>query len=202
MLAAGVLCGARAVPVRGQESVIDRVRARYEASSGIEARFEQVTTLFDESDRLTGRIWLQGEKYRLETGSRTVVADGETVWVFDRAENQVIVSDFVEDETTFSITGFLYRFDERWRVTGEAASTQGAERVRIATVVPIDPDDWFSRVIVTVRERDAMVTRLEVVDASDVTMIFDLRNVVERPLEPGLFRFSPEVGVEIVDLRS
>lgn len=202
MLVASVLCGARAVPVRGQESVIDRVRARYEASSGIEARFEQVTTLFDESDRLTGRIWLQGEKYRLETGSRTVVADGETVWVFDRAENQVIVSDFVEDETTFSITGFLYRFDERWRVTGEAASTQGAERVRIATVVPIDPDDWFSRVIVTVRERDAMVTRLEVVDASDVTMIFDLRDVVERPLEPGLFRFSPEAGVEVVDLRS
>lgn len=182
--------------------MIDRVRARYEASSGIEARFEQVTTLFDESDRLTGRIWLQGEKYRLEAGTRTVVADGVTVWVFDRAENQVIISDFVEDETTFSITGFLYRFEERWKVTGEAASVQGGERVRIATVVPIDPDDWFSRVTVTVRERDALVTRLEVVDASDITMIFDLQGVVERPLEPGLFRFTPEAGVEVVDLRS
>lgn len=191
-----VFASVAAVPVLGQ-SALDRVRERYERSAGLEARFEQA----DEEGGLRGTLWLQGERYRLETGTRTVVTDGKTVWVHDRNENRVVVSDLVEDETTFSIPGFLYRFDERWRVSGAVSAVEEGQRVQIVTLIPVDPDDWFTGVTVAVRERDWTVLRIAVTDAAESTMTFRLRNVVERSLDDSRFRLEIPRGVEVVDLR-
>ncbi len=191
-----VFASVAAVPVLGQ-SALDRVRERYERSAGLEARFEQA----DEEGGLRGTLWLQGERYRLETGTRTVVTDGKTVWVHDRNENRVVVSDLVEDETTFSIPGFLYRFDERWRVSGAVSAVEEGQRVQIVTLIPVDPDDWFTGVTVAVRERDWTVLRIAVTDAAESTMSFRLRNVVERSLDDSRFRLEIPRGVEVVDLR-
>lgn len=191
-----VFASVAAVPVLGQ-SALDRVRERYERSAGLEARFEQA----DEEGGLRGTLWLQGERYRLETGTRTVVTDGKTVWVHDRNENRVVVSDLVEDETTFSIPGFLYRFDERWRVSGAVSAVEEGQRVQIVTLIPVDPDDWFTGVTVAVRERDWTVLRIAVTDAAESTMTFRLRNVVERSLDDSRFRLEIPRGVEVVNLR-
>lgn len=192
----GVLVSMAAVPAAGQ-SALDRVRERYERAAGFEARFEQA----DDEGGMRGTLWLQGEKYRLEAGSRTIVTDGRTVWVHDRSENRVVISDLVEDETTFSIPAFLYRFDERWRVSGTASIVEEGQRVQVVTLLPIDPEDWFTGVTVAVRESDWTVTRISVTDAADATMTFRLGNVVERPLDASLFRLEIPRGVEVVDLR-
>lgn len=191
-----VFASVAAVPVAGQ-SALDRVRERYERSAGFEARFEQA----DGEGGLRGTLWLQGEKYRLETGTRTVVTDGMTVWVHDRNANRVVVSDLVEDETTFSIPGFLYRFDERWRVSGTASAVEEGQRVQVVRLLPVDPEDWFTGVTVAVRESDWTVLRIAVTDAAESTMTFRLRNVVERALDDSRFRLEIPGGVEVVDLR-
>lgn len=199
-----VLCSLRVVPALGQDGrdVLERLKARYEAVPGLVARFEQRTTILDDSEVMTGSIYLRGDSYRLETGTRTIVTDGQTVWVYDPSESQVVVSDYVEDETTFSITGLLSRFDERWRVAGAMAGFESGERTQVVTLDPKDPDDYFTRVVIVVRDGDDMVRRIDVTDASDVTMTFVLSDVQERPLDDDMFRFDAPDGIDVVDLRS
>lgn len=184
------------------EALLARLRDRFESIRTLRASFGQRSTspLFEGStEALEGTLYVQGEAYRLESGGRTLVNDGRTLWIYDAAERQVIVSDYEEDAYTFSITGFLYRFDERYRF--DTVERRGDRWV--IHLLPRDPDDFFRSVAVTMRDTDALVTEVRVTDANDVTMVFTLADLVENPeLPDGVFRFDPPEGVEIVDLRN
>jgi chaperone LolA len=184
------------------EALLARLRSRFESVRTFQAQFSQRTLspIFEDGqDTILGTLYVRGEAYRLESGTRTLVNDGTTLWIYDAAESQVLVSDNVEDEYTFSITGFLYRFDERWTFD----SVEKADGAWVLHLSPKNPDDFFRSVAVTMTDSDGTVTRVRVVDANDVTMIFTLDDLVENPpLADTVFRFDAPDGVEVVDLRS
>jgi len=196
------LLAAPSAQAQDGEALLARLRHRFESVKTFRADFSQrsESLLFDEgTDVLRGTLYVRGEAYRLESGTRTLVNDGTTLWIYDEAEQQVLVSDYVEDEYTFSITGFLYRFDERWRF--DSVERSGADW--LLHLAPLNPDDFFRAVAVTMRDSDSMVTRVQVLDANETTMIFTLDNLVENPdLDDPVFRFEAPDGVEVVDLRN
>lgn len=183
------------------EALLGRLRARFESVHAFRAEFSQRTfsPIFgDGEDTIRGTLFVRGDSYRLESGTRTLVNDSTTLWIYDAAEQQVLISDYVEDEYTFSITGFLYRFDERWKFD----TVERADDGFLLHLLPRNPDDFFRSVSVTMRDSDSMVTRVEVIDANEVTMIFTLDHLVENPpLDNSVFRFDAPDGVEVVDLR-
>lgn len=205
LFASLLICLAAAAPsvsAQDGEALLGRLRARFEAVRTFRAEFSQRTysPIFGDGEEvIRGTLFVRGESYRLESGTRTLVNDSKTLWVYDAAEQQVLVSDYVEDEYTFSITGFLYRFDERWRFD----TVERVDEGWLLHLLPRDSGDFFRSVAVTMRASDSMVIRVRVVDANEVTMVFTLDDLVENPpLDDSVFRFDAPDGVEVVDLRS
>jgi outer membrane lipoprotein carrier protein len=186
---------------QAQTDIVARVLERYAGLETLQARFEQTMTsdLFDDVERVSGSLYMRGPAYRILTGTRTIVTDGETSWIHDALENQVLIDYQVEDEMSFSVHQFLYSFDERFDVSG---TTKVGNSWRIA-LSPRDPDDYFRDLELVVQDADAMITEIRVEDINEVSIRISLSAITKNPkLDDDLFRFEMPAGVEVVDLRS
>lgn len=195
-------------PARAQTSadaVFKRLLDKYNSISALSAEFTQtMTSAFSEgAETFSGRLVLQGEKYRVETGSETLVVDGEALYVYRPADKQVLINDIVEDEYSFSPMDFLTNYDERFEVAGVTTETLDGQKHHRLRLRPKNPDAFYREATLWMRDRDALVTRLEVTDANETRMTFVLKNInLDPTLDAGTFRFVTPAGVEEVDLRS
>jgi len=150
-------------------------------------------------DRSEGEVWLQRpQRFRWAYGGdfpELIVADGERVWIYDEALEQVTVkmqSDAAADSplTLLTDTGQLDRQFEV-REAGEASGLQLLElRSR-------DAEDDFERVLLGM---DGPVLRLMVMeDAFGLRTELRFDGIQRNPeLDPSLFRFTPPEGVDVI----
>ncbi len=186
------------------DQVLRLLRDKYETMDAMRASFSQTTmsSFMDDPARFYGEILLSGDRYRIEMASQTIVTDGVVTWIYNRTENQVLINDYVDDETTFSLSTFLAEFDTAYRIDSFEQSGARPHRTRILKLIPVDSFSAFQSVTIRARESDNLVTRLDVIDLNEVEMRFDLTDIEFNPeVPPDTFVFSIPPGVETVDLR-
>lgn len=189
---------------QGQEALV-RLQQKYQAIDALEAVFtQQINSPYSNAtNSFSGRLVLKDNKYRVETNTQTLVTNGETTWIYSPGENQVLINDYQKDETTFSLNDFLFNYQDRYEMTGaQTVQLNGQEHVRIQ-MKPKQQSDFFKELTFWMRDRDAIVTKLEVVDRNDTRMVYTLEDIKLNPaLSAQTFSFEPPTSAEVVDLRS
>lgn len=187
------------------ERTAERLQERYRSLVSMRALFVHTMTsdFLDTNERFSGSLVFEHEKYRVETGSQTIVTDGVVTWVYNIAEGQVLVNDYDADESTFSLTEILRAFDREYdAISVEAAGVDGAPH-RVLELAPRDVFADYGSVRLWIRDSDGLVTRMRLVDLNDAVLEFDLSEIeFNPPVDPTVFTFAPPEGVEIVDLRN
>ncbi len=182
--------------------LLQRLQQTYTPSKSMRAEFTQTMSGPYGDETFTGTLVVAGTRYRVEAGPQQFVTDGVTTWLYNATQKQVIVSDFVEDETTFSPTSFLTRYGSRYRVTGVTNATVGGAKHYTLTLVPKSDSEFFEEVKVTMRDRDNVITRIALRDVNSTTMRYDLRNIQFDPaVTASTFRFTAPKGTEVIDMR-
>ncbi len=187
------------------EDVFERLKNKYDSIESLRAEFSQTmsSSYMDEQATSHGLLIASGEKYRVETEGQTLVTDGEVTWVYMPSQQQVLINDYMEDEQTFSVNEFLFDYDERFKLSDVQRSTLDGEDHFVVSLEPKSKDAFFTEATLSMRARDNVVTRLQVVDVNGTTMVFRLTNIQINPtLDAGVFSFTPPKGAEVVDLRS
>jgi len=185
------------------DRLVDRLEQKYNGGQALKAQFTQTTSRNGQMNTLSGTLTLQGDRYRVKTDRQTLVTDGETTWVYTPARDQVLVNDYVEDETAFSPSRFFDGYRERYRATGVRTARRNGATHHVLTLKPREQGAFFQDVTLWMRASDAVVTRLKVKDANSSTMTFTLRDVAfDAETTAGTFQFDAPQGVEVVDLRS
>lgn len=187
------------------EDVFERLKDKYDSIESLRAEFSQTmsSSYMDEQATSHGVLIASGEKYRVETEGQTLVTDGEVTWVYMPSQQQVLINDYMEDEQTFSVNEFLFDYDERFKLSDVQTSTLDGEDHFVVSLEPKSKDAFFTEATLSMRARDNVVTRLQVVDVNGTTMVFRLTNIQINPtLDAGVFSFTPPTGAEVVDLRS
>ena len=198
---------ARAPAVTGDE-IIDRVRDRFSKARTYEARFEKrfYWAVLDKELSRQGRIYTRKPgrfRVQLEDGD-LVVADGEAIWAYSKANEQVIVSayDGVVLQTPWEV---LVKYAGSYRpVAVERVDLDGRE-VYLLTLQPeedVPPGMRMERMRLWVEDKGWRLLRIEQVESEDNISTYILsghrRN---RRLDDDLFRFTPPEGTEIIDRR-
>lgn len=194
------------VPASAQtgDQLLARLRDRYTRLTSLRAEFTQtMESAYGGRESFSGTLLSQGQSYRVDAGPQLFVTDGRTTWMHDRRRNQVVVNRFVANQTAFSPTSFFSTYAQRYRVTRATPTGRAPNRTFTLTLVPRSRSEMFDQVVVTMRERDNTVSRLDMRDANGATIRYELRNVQMNPRIPaGTFTFAAPRGAEVVDLRS
>jgi chaperone LolA len=185
------------------KDALDRLQERYEGTRTLRADFTQTV----ESPTLAGALESRGtvafEKPNrmrwdyVAPDAQTIVGDGETLWIYQPADKQVIKAPFVEAFQATTPVSFL-------------AGLGRVERDFEASLVREEPERWVLRLVprkesgigtlvLAVRKAEASVAEATITDPlGTVTRIRfseERRNV---PLDAALFRFVPPPGVDVV----
>ena len=197
--------GHSAAVAQDAAAVFSRLQQKYNDLDGLRAEFTQTMTsaYSDGQASSSGTLTLAGDRYRIETASQVLVANGEETYVYLPEQKQVIINDVVEDESAFTPSEFLLNYDERFNVGSVEAVTLGGQKHFKLTLTPKSSSSFFQTATLWLRDRDDVITRLEVLDVNETRMVFELKNVEFNPkLSATTFRFTPPSGVEVIDLRS
>lgn len=184
---------------------MSRLRETYDQVSVMRARFtQQITSPFgDVLPQNKGTLVVEGDNYRIETPMQSFVTDGVTSWIFDAAENQVLISDVVDDETTFSISNFLENFHTDYEVLGTSVIHLYGTRHHRIRLASLSSEAFFKEVTLWMRDEDQIITRLKVLDVNDSVLEFSLEDIEINPqIEGNPFTFNTPDGAEVIDLRS
>jgi outer membrane lipoprotein carrier protein len=187
----------------GLKEALDRLQARYEATRTLTAAFVQTL----ESPALAGALESRGRvsfekpnrmRWDYEAPDRQViVGDGETLWIYQPDDRQVIkapLGDAFQATTPVTFLAGLGHVERDFTATLEdEAGDRWVLRLLPRT------DRGIGTLVLVVRKADATVEEARVTDALGTTTRLRLseerRNVA---LDPALFRFVPPPGVDVV----
>ena len=193
-----------AVCAQDKGAILERLNANYNAGTALQADFDfsASSEYWSEPQELTGQLLLDGDRFRVETGSDVFVVAGGISTLYRREENQVLISqmgggaDFLTPGSLLADIGAHYNVVRVEEVAYEAALHDAIHLAPRSSDVPArDLTVWL-------RRRDGIVTRIESADAGGtrVTVTFDRVR-----LNPGIredaFTFTPPGGAEIIDMR-
>lgn len=200
-----MLCASEGASAQSADELSERLASRYEQLGAMRASFVHVATsdFMDSPERFSGTMIFAGSRYRIETVSQTIVTDGETTWIHNRAEGQVLINDYVEDEFSFSLTTFLSQFGNDYDTALQGSQRRSGQMHYVLELSPRDDFATFRSVELWMRKSDSIVTHLIVVDLNDVTMTFDLSDIeIDPPVLESTFSFDIPQSVEVIDLRN
>jgi len=202
----GLALTARAWPAIGAEPLNDalhRLQVRYEATRTLTADFHQIV----ESPALAGTLESSGtlafEKpnhmrwdYK-PPDPQLVVGDGETLWIYQPDDHQVIKAPLSEAFHANTPVTFLAGLGRLERDFAASLDEDRPERW-VLRLVP-HRDQGLGTLVLVVRKSDAGLEEARITDPLGTTtrlvLANERRNVT---LDPGLFRFTPPPGVDVI----
>jgi len=185
------------------KQALGRLQSRYETTRTLTADFRQSVESPTLASPLESRGTLAFEKpnrMRWDYAApepQLVVGDGETLWIYQPEEKQVIKAPFAEAfqaRTPISFLGGLGRVERDFQ-----ASLERDEPARWVLHLVPRKDAGIGALTLVVRKADAAVEEARVTDplgtTTRIAFANERRNV---PLDAALFRFTPPPGVDVV----
>jgi outer membrane lipoprotein carrier protein len=183
--------------------VLKRLQERYEATRTLTADFKQTV----ESPTLAGTLESRGtvafekpNRMRWEYAppdQQVIIGDGETLWIYQPDERQVIKAKLgaaFQARTPITFLAGLGRLERDFTASLER---EDADRW-VLKLVPRD-DSGIGTLILTLKKPDAVIEEARVTDPLGTTtrlaLASERRNV---PLDAAQFHFTPPPGVDVV----
>ncbi len=187
--------------------ILDKVSQNMKTYKTIYAEFglELKNSQDNVSDKRGGKIWVKGNKYKVDMGSSQTFFDGKNIWTYIKESNEVNIStpDDEDDETInpakiFDIykDGFKVRFiQERFEDT---------RPLYVIDLYPTNKDKAFSRIRLKIDKSKNEIYEFDRFDKDgNIYLIKLFRLKKNMPLSDSMFIFDKKKhpGVEVVDLR-
>jgi outer membrane lipoprotein carrier protein len=194
------LVRAAADPLKG---ALDRLQERYESTKTLAADFTQTV----ESQTLSAPLESHGtvafqkpNRMRWDYAppdAQTIVGDGESLWIYQPDQNQVIkapLGEAFQAATPVTFLAGLGRVERDF----DASLVKDAKDVSVLKLVP-KTDAGIGTLFLTVRKADASVEEAKITDPLGTTTRIRFSNEKRNtPLDSKLFEFKPPAGVDVV----
>ncbi len=182
------------------DSVIKKMQKKFATIEDLKADFRQSIYSVPnvESIVFEGKFYYKKENnFAIILPRRDIISDGESVWNYDKTQNKVVISEFDNENTTFSLNKIIYSYPEKCDLSLVRNSTDSF----IIKAIPNDLDINFKEAYLTVSE-NYLLDKVEIIDFNNVKYIFELFSTkINQKISDSFFQFAPSTEVEVIDLR-
>ncbi len=147
-------------------AVLENMRQKYESYKSLQADFTLEMEYPEQPvNSEKGTLLQQGEKYRLSLEGRTIVSDGESVWMYIEKNKEVQINDAEEDgeDGAISSPNALLRA-YTWENYIYALVNEFAENGRVIQQIEFKPTDRYSdysKIRLTVDKKTLEIVRIK-----------------------------------------
>lgn len=200
MCVAQVLCGGD-----DPRAILEKVKEKYESIADARLRFSQKVNfeVAKIEQNVTGTLLLKkGNKYRVELDGQTIVTNGETVWSYSGAQNQVLIDHFKMDERTFSPERILTATPTEYTPVFLGKERVAKTETVLLKLTPVSDDAYVKTLKLWVDASTWMIKKVEYADMSGKRteyLVHDYK--INIGLDDSQFTYQVPEGVDVVDLR-
>lgn len=187
------------------QAVLDGIDARYDGAAGFSAAFYQASTLkaLGITDTATGRLTVKRPDKMLwiydAPESQTIVTDGDHLWIYRPADNQVMLGAapaFFRDGKGASFLTNTREVRSQFHVSMAPSDRPDTLKLQL---LPRTPQADIARILVTVDNASKKVVEIVTVNVNDDETRIDLSGIVFHDTLPdSMFNFNIPDGVDIV----
>lgn len=184
------------------QEIIQNVQDVYKNISDAKATFTQIIRHSkSKAHTSSGTIYIKKEKkYRIETGSQTIVTDGVTSWSYTPSKKQVIIDYYKETGNTFSPNKYLFQYPENFYSDLEGTEQLSGKDVYVLKLTPRE-SGYVNSSKLWVDKNEWLIKKIHIV-TDETTSTYTLKNVqLDIGLSDSKFTFTPPEGVEVIDMR-
>ena len=183
------------------ESVINKT-ASY-SNFKAQLAYTMVNAEMNIDEKKTGVIYVQGDSYRIEMEGQQIISDGTTVWTYLPDSKEVMVSEVLETEESFSPTKILTKYNDDYDARFDTDSKYKNANLKVINLKASEGKN-FDRISVTVNSDKLSLESFSMYDKDG--NIFTYQIIL---LEPNLnlaantfvFNVKDYPGVDVVDMR-
>lgn len=184
------------------QDVIQNVQNSYRDISDAKASFSQTVKYGKQKAQTSsGTLYIKKEnKYRIETGSQTIVTDGSTSWSYTPSKKQVVIDYYKETGNTFSPNKYLFQYPENFYSDLSGTEKMNGKDVYVLSLKPRE-SGYVKSAKLWVGKDDWMIKKIYIV-TDESTATYSVKNIQTNiGLSNSKFTFSPPEGTEVIDMR-
>lgn len=203
-----ILCGF-VLTLAGQSKkakrLLDRISEHYTTAKSMEVTFDLIINYPEEEPKTYPSVVIQkGKKFVFRNSEQEYFGNGDDIWIYIPAQNEVQINDFDEDEAEdYFITpldllnqyqGGEYEYD----IVAERNSDLDIE------FKPIDEFSDYSKFRLTILKKDESIQLITAFGKDGSQVVLKINKVVQgRKYDDKIFEFDPAKypGVRVEDLR-
>jgi len=189
------------------KAILDGVSAKFKTFKSVQANFSyKVENAAGKAlSSKTGSIQMKGTKYRISFSGQEVYCDGNTVWNYDKAANEVTISKLESSASTVTpqklFTNF-YDKDFLYMLNGEKKS--GGKTLQEIEMTPVDKSKPFHKVYLQIDKAARTIYSTKVLETAGNRYTYTVTSMKTNvTVADNIFVFDKKKypGVEEVDLR-
>lgn len=184
------------------QEVIQNVQNAYKDITDAKASFSQTVKYNkSKSQSSSGTLYIKKEnKYRIETGSQTIVTDGSTSWSYTPSKKQVVIDYYKETGNSFSPNKYLFQYPENFYSDLTGTEKLNGKDVYVLSLKPRE-SGYVKSAKLWVGKDDWIIKKIYILtDESSST--YSIKNIQTNiGVSNSKFTFTPPEGVEVIDMR-
>jgi len=183
------------------QSVINKV-ASYD-NFVADISYTMVNTEMNIDEKKSGKIFVSGDKYRIEMPGQTIISDGKTLWTYIEDSQEVMVSNMEDSDQTISPTKILTSYNDDYDAKFDKDATYKNSNLKLIDLKPSEGKN-FEKMSVLINEKKLELENFSVYDQNGNVFTYHIINLKPNvKLPSGTFTFDSKKypDVEVVDMR-
>lgn len=188
------------------KEILDAMSAQYQKNDAFTSDFsytmENPTQAINEE--FTGKITVQGDKYRLKMGGQEIINDGETVWTYFEEVNEVNIDNYEPTEGDLSPTQIYNAYQRGFKYLYVEDQQENGQTYHVIDLIPENTNNQFHKIRLFINKDDKTLRRWKIFDKNGTHYTYEITNFnPDAEVNPEMFAFDTTQynGVEVVDLR-
>lgn len=187
------------------KQILDKTAQNYKTLKSVKADFTLRITNTDAKVNETqkGKLYLKGDKYKVETNDFERYCDGLSVWTFFKQEREVQINELdpeageISPSQLFNIQAKDYRYTLRNGTIDSKGNTD-------IDLTPLNKNITFYKIRLTINTKTNLIKRAVVFEKNGTRYTYDIETFVGNQVFDNIFFTfdkSKHPGVDVVDLR-
>jgi len=183
------------------ESVINQIASYNNFVADLS--YTMVNTEMDIDEKKTGKIYVSGDKYRIEMPGQTIISDGKTLWTYLEDSQEVMVSNMEDNDESISPTKILTSYDKNYDARFSKDATYKNSNLKLVELKPTEGKN-FEKMSVLINQKKLELENFSVYDKNGNVFTYHIINMkpnTDLPADTFTFDSKKHPGVEVVDMR-
>lgn len=209
LLSPSVVVWGQGEPDKKLEEIVDEVQSKYEKIGDFHSKFTQEATVkaLNKVQKAQGEVWfkkpgkMRWNYYR--PAKDQIVSDGNTIWLYNSDEKQVVRSPLekvVDVPTTNTFLSGLGNLKEQFNAQFSEPKSVDENGNYLIILTPKKSDEQYDKVTIAVDRKTMVVKDIYLYDPFGNVTKVKLENMeVNKGVPDSLFKFKVPKGTEVIE---